>query len=98
VRLSWCAHHRILLRSLEEADRLAGSLSTRPAGPVPPFLRAQVTRAKALVAPHEARGRGGGGEPRCRRVDVFATSAHCFMCALANTQTSALEISDLSWQ
>jgi len=39
---------------LEEADRLACLLATRPAGQVPPFLRAQVTRAKALVA--DARG------------------------------------------
>jgi class 3 adenylate cyclase/tetratricopeptide (TPR) repeat protein len=38
------------LRELEEADRLAALLATRPRGEVPPFLRAQVARAKALVA------------------------------------------------
>jgi tetratricopeptide (TPR) repeat protein len=37
-----------------EADRLAESLAARPRGEVPPFLRAQVTRAAALVA--HARG------------------------------------------
>jgi hypothetical protein len=35
---------------LEEADRLVELLAMRPRGEVPPFLRAQVTRAKALVA------------------------------------------------
>jgi ATP/maltotriose-dependent transcriptional regulator MalT len=34
----------------DEADRLAELLAARPQGEVPPFLRAQVTRAKALVA------------------------------------------------
>ena len=38
----------------EEADRLANSLATRPRGEVPPFLRAQLKRARALVA--RARG------------------------------------------
>ncbi len=38
------------LGDLEEADRLAEQLAARPRGEVPPFLRAQVTRAKALVA------------------------------------------------
>jgi ATP/maltotriose-dependent transcriptional regulator MalT len=41
---------------LEQAERLAELLATRPRGEVPPFLRAQVTRAKALVA--GARGEG----------------------------------------
>jgi class 3 adenylate cyclase/tetratricopeptide (TPR) repeat protein len=35
---------------LEEAARLADTLATRPRGEVPPFLRAQVIRAKALIA------------------------------------------------
>ena len=39
---------------LEEAERLAETLATRPPGEVPPFLRAQVIRARALVA--SARG------------------------------------------
>jgi tetratricopeptide (TPR) repeat protein len=39
---------------LDEADQLVGLLATRPRGEVPPFLRAQVTRAKALIA--SARG------------------------------------------
>ena len=34
----------------EEAKRLAGLLAARPRGEVPPFLRAQLRRAKALVA------------------------------------------------
>ena len=38
----------------EEADRLANFLATRPRGEVPPFLRAQLKRARALVA--RARG------------------------------------------
>ncbi len=37
-----------------EADRLANLLATRPRGEVPPFLRAQVKRARAL----DARARG----------------------------------------
>ena len=44
----------IEIGDLDEADRLAGLLETRPAGQVPPFVWAQVTRAKALVA--SARG------------------------------------------
>jgi len=40
---------------LGEADLLVELLSARPRGEVPPFLRAQVTRAKALVA--AARGK-----------------------------------------
>ena len=35
---------------LEEAARLADTLATRPRGEVPPFLRAQVIRPKALIA------------------------------------------------
>ncbi|MGP0006107.1 MAG: AAA family ATPase [Acidimicrobiales bacterium] len=35
---------------LEEADRLVELVARRPAGEVPPYLRAQVTRAGALVA------------------------------------------------
>jgi hypothetical protein len=35
---------------VEEAIRLAEMLATRPRGEVPPFLRAHVTRAEALVA------------------------------------------------
>ena len=35
---------------IEEADRLAAMLAARPRGEVPPFLRAQITRARALVA------------------------------------------------
>jgi len=42
------------LGDLAEADRLAALLATRPRGEVPPFLRAQLARAAALVA--EARG------------------------------------------
>ena len=38
------------LGDLEEADRLAELLAVRPRGEVPPFLRAQVTRARALIA------------------------------------------------
>ena len=38
------------LGDLEEADRLTETLVARPPGEVPPFLRAQVARAKALVA------------------------------------------------
>lgn len=41
---------------LEAADRLLGLFTDRAPGEVPPFLRAQVTRAKALVAC--ARGEG----------------------------------------
>ena len=44
----------IELGDLEEADRLATLLATRPRGEVPPFLRAQVKHARALVA--RARG------------------------------------------
>ena len=44
----------IEIGDLEEADQLAALLATRPRGEVPPFLRAQVTRAVALVA--HARG------------------------------------------
>ncbi len=39
---------------LEEAARLTETLATRPRGEVPPFLRAQVIRADALIA--SARG------------------------------------------
>jgi len=42
------------LGDLDEADRLTSALMVRPPGEVPPFLRAQVARAKALVA--SARG------------------------------------------
>ena len=35
---------------IEDADRLAAMLAGRPRGEVPPFLRAQITRARALVA------------------------------------------------
>ncbi|HLN06151.1 MAG TPA: hypothetical protein VK217_07730, partial [Acidimicrobiales bacterium] len=45
---------------LEEADRLANVLAERPRGEVPPFLRAEVTRAKALVS--SARGDDGDVE------------------------------------
>jgi class 3 adenylate cyclase/tetratricopeptide (TPR) repeat protein len=38
------------LGDLEEADRLAELLAARPRGEVPPFLRAQVVRARALIA------------------------------------------------
>ena len=38
------------LGDLDQADRLAATLAARPRGEVPPFLRAQVTRATALVA------------------------------------------------
>ena len=38
------------LGDLEEAHRLTELLATRPRGEVPPFLRAQVTRARALIA------------------------------------------------
>jgi len=44
----------IEIGDLEEADRLADLLVKRPAGEVPPFLRAQLMLAKALVA--RARG------------------------------------------
>ena len=44
----------IELGDLDEADRLAELLTSRPRGEVPPFLRAQLTRARALVA--DARG------------------------------------------
>src|SRR5208283_3282009 len=37
------------LADFDEAARLADLVATRPVGEVPPFLRAQVTRAKALV-------------------------------------------------
>ena len=40
----------IELGDLDEADRLAELLTSRPRGEVPPFLRAQLTRARALVA------------------------------------------------
>ena len=33
----------------QEADRLADLLATRPTGEIPPFLRAQVARARALL-------------------------------------------------
>jgi len=42
------------LGELGEVERMAGLLAARPRGEVPPFLRAQVTRAKALIA--SARG------------------------------------------
>ena len=48
------------LRDLEEADRLVELLAARPRGEVPPFLRAQVMRGKALVA--GIRGEDGGVE------------------------------------
>jgi class 3 adenylate cyclase/tetratricopeptide (TPR) repeat protein len=48
------------LGDLEEADRLAELLAAHPRGEVPPFLRAQVTRANALVA--SARGEDEGVE------------------------------------
>jgi tetratricopeptide (TPR) repeat protein len=38
------------LGELDEADRLAAILATRPRGQVPPFLRAQVVRWRALIA------------------------------------------------
>ena len=47
----------IAIGDLEAADRLLGLFADRPLGEVPPFLRAQVTRAKALVA--RARGEDG---------------------------------------
>jgi class 3 adenylate cyclase/tetratricopeptide (TPR) repeat protein len=50
----------IEIGELDEAERLAELLTTRPRGEVPPFLRAQVTRAKALVA--SARGGDGAVE------------------------------------
>ena len=40
----------INLGDVEEADRFVEMLAARPRGEVPPFLQAQVTRAKALVA------------------------------------------------
>ena len=40
----------LAIGDLEAADRLLGLCADRPLGEVPPFLRAQVTRAKALVA------------------------------------------------
>jgi hypothetical protein len=38
------------LGGFEEADRLTKMLAARPRGEVPPFLRAQPTRAKGLLA------------------------------------------------
>ncbi|MGO8874837.1 MAG: AAA family ATPase [Acidimicrobiales bacterium] len=38
------------LGELEEADRLIELLAVRPRGEVPPYLRAQITRSRALVA------------------------------------------------
>ncbi len=38
------------LSELEEADQLAELVAVRPPGEVPPYLRAQVTRSKALAA------------------------------------------------
>jgi class 3 adenylate cyclase/tetratricopeptide (TPR) repeat protein len=46
--------------ALETADRLAELLATCPPGEIPPFLRAQVARAKALLA--AARGEDEGVE------------------------------------
>jgi tetratricopeptide (TPR) repeat protein len=43
-------HSAVSCGDLEEADRLAESLTARPQGEVPPFLRAQVVYARALVA------------------------------------------------
>jgi class 3 adenylate cyclase/tetratricopeptide (TPR) repeat protein len=40
----------IEIGDLDEADRLAGLLATRPQGVVPPFLQAQVRRTESLVA------------------------------------------------
>lgn len=37
------------LGDLDQADRLADLLASRPPGEVPPFLRAQVVRARALI-------------------------------------------------
>ncbi len=56
------------LGDLEEADRLAESLATRPPGEVPPFLRAQVTRAVALVA--HARGEDEAVEEKLVAVEM----------------------------
>jgi len=38
------------LDDLDEAEHLTELLSARPRGEVPPFLRAQLTRARALIA------------------------------------------------
>ncbi len=53
---------------LEEADRLVELLATRPRGEVPPFLRAQVTRARALIA-------GARGEDDAVEGDLVAAEA-----------------------
>jgi len=52
----------------EEAERLAETLATRPPGEVPPFLRAHVTRALALVA--HARGEGEAVEENLVAVEM----------------------------
>jgi tetratricopeptide (TPR) repeat protein len=53
---------------LVEADRLVDMLAARPRGEVPPFLQAQVTRARALVA----RARG---EDECVEENLVAAEA-----------------------
>ena len=50
----------IATRDMEAAGRLLAIFADRPPGEVPPFLRAQVTRAKALVA--DVRGEDGDVE------------------------------------
>ena len=53
----------------EEADRFANLLATRPRGEVPPFLRAQLRRARALVA--RARGEDGAVEDNLIAAEVL---------------------------
>jgi hypothetical protein len=43
------AYAALEVGALEEADALVDWLASRPRGEVPPYLRAQVTRAKALL-------------------------------------------------
>jgi ATP/maltotriose-dependent transcriptional regulator MalT len=70
------------LGDLDEADRLIKMLSTRPRGEVPPFLRAQITRSKALVT--SARGENETVEEHLTAVEeAFAELGYPYWTARA---------------
>jgi tetratricopeptide (TPR) repeat protein len=90
VRNAWPETLQAALRlgHLEQAHELVALLAARPPGHIPPYLKAQLARARALIL--AAEGREESVEPQLAAATAgFGELGYVYWVAVANTDTAA---------